>query len=497
MNDIVAEQQRIAEACEGPTLRLIIYKWAPFAMAVFRTCFGQQSRSVKSERLHVQVDVYLDELRSLGYPVPPNTQGRALCVSWMNARWLKRLPTDDGGEAYELTSHALAALRVVEGLAQERALLSESRLTTILDAVRRLAVQANPDRQSRITALDADIARLTAERNRLADGGELSRATDERMLNGYTDVADLIGQLPGDFKRVEEALESIHRAMVKEFRADERPKGEVLDTYLEASEHLASQTEEGRAFEGALAILNDEDLLDEFRTGLRAIMDHPFAEALGAQERRDFLDAATILRRGLYDVQMRQIGASKSLQEHLASYDSSLQRELTSVLRRLEQELAIWMEGARVRDRVPMPWMPAKLEVDHLKDRFYDPALDRPVPPLADVWDEAPEPLSLEEVRRYGGPLLADVQAGVVGALLDKDADTMGAAFNELDAGLRRPVELYGLMQLATDIGATDHDPDGTEIAETVRPDGSRRRLTMPRVKVTARQVLDERTARR
>src|SRR5690606_41227741 len=168
--------------------------------------------------------------------------------------------------------HALAAMQRPEGLSRDRALLSESRLTTILDAVHRWAVEADPDETPRIAALDAEIARLTAERERIAAGGAIAAADDERMQEGYSDLVDLIDQLPGDFRRVEEALDRIHEQMVRDFRADERPKGEVLGEYLAASAHLASQTREGRAFEGALTVLSDENLLEAFRDDLRSIM---------------------------------------------------------------------------------------------------------------------------------------------------------------------------------------------------------------------------------
>lgn len=494
VSDIAGEVARVAEACESPTLRLLNQKWASFVLAVFRSSFGRQTKHVKAERLHARVDAYLDELTSLGYETPPLGQGRALCIAWMNDLWLKRVPAEDGGEAYELTSHALAAQRVIEGLSRERALLSESRLTTILDAVRRWAAEANPDRDARVASLESEIARLTAERDRLAGGGELLCATDDRMLNGYVDVVDLLGQLPGDFRRVEEAMDSIHRKMIKDFRAEERPKGEVLDAYLAASEHLTSQTEEGRAFEGALTILNDEVLLAGFQEDLRAIMAHAFSEALRPDEKLDFLKAASVLRRGLNDVQSQQHKASRSLAEHLTSHDSADERELTKVLRQLQEEVSVWMESARPRDYVPMEWMPAKVEIEHLRTRFYDPAMERPVPPLEDVSRDAPEPLSLEEIRRYGGPMLDDVRSGVVEALRD-GAETLGSAFNKLEDGLRRPVEVFGLMQLATDIGIADGRVRDREVVETIRPDGTKRRWLIPRLEVTAEHVQEKEEA--
>lgn len=141
---------------------------------MFKSSFSRDQRSVTAERLHTQVDTYLDELRSVGETVPAPS-GRALCVSWMNDQWLFRTLADTGQE-YQLTSHALEALDPVGALSRERALISESRLNTILDAVRRWATEANPDRQARIDRLDVRIGELTSERDRLANAGEVAAA---------------------------------------------------------------------------------------------------------------------------------------------------------------------------------------------------------------------------------------------------------------------------------------------------------------------------------
>ncbi|MGW9113687.1 DUF3375 domain-containing protein [Microbacterium sp. NPDC055683] len=487
MSGVPRDVARLTEAREGAALSLVRSRWAPLVLAVFRASFSQETKQVKAERLHVQVDTYLAELREHGHDVPAQEEGRALCLSWMRSQWLRRVPLDDGGEAYELTSHALAAMQMHDGLSRERALLSESRLTTILDAVHRWAVEADPDETTRVAALDAEIARLTAERDRLAGGGEVEVADDERMRGGYADLIDLLDQLPGDFRRVEEALDAIHDQMVRDFRADDRPKGEVLGEYLAASTRLASQTREGRAFQGALTVLGDEELLAAFRDDLRAIMTHPFARDLTQDERYGFVNADAVLRRGLRDVQLRQHRASQSLAEYLSGYNSLQERELTRTLRSLEQELAVWMETARARDTVPIPGMPARLDIDHVRTRFHDPEAHRPAPPLEDVSDQAPDAPTLDDVRRQGGPLLEEVRRGLDRAVAD-GAEGLAEAFNALPADLRRPVELYGLAYLAS---RGELDLDGGGMVETIRADGSRRSFALPRIHPPAHHTGD------
>lgn len=488
MSDIAADVARVSEALAGPRLKLVNAKWAPIVLAVLGAAFGPQSKSVKAERLHALVDQYLKELEDLRFEVPPNAQGRALCMEWMQNRWLKRVPHDEGGEAYELTSDALAAQRVVEGMARDQTTLSESRLTTIISTVRRWAREANPDRAARIASLDEEIARLAEERDRLSEGGELVNASDDRMLTGFLDVTDLVAQLPGDFRRVEEQIEVIHKQMLQAFRSEDRPKGEILDEYLEASERLTEQTEEGKAFEGALSVLSDDTLLETLRMDLRTIVSHPFSEALTAKERLSFVNMVSILRTGLQDIQLRQMKTSYTLQEQLTSQDTAQERDLNAVLRSLNHELDIWMTTARPRDQVPMAWMPQRIEIEHLHTRFYDPAVERPAPDIEDVSAEAPEPLSLDEVRRFGGPLVNDVRAGIVEAL-SSGAQTLGFAFNQLEPGLRRPVEIFGVLEMATQAGLMELESSTAESVLTVRPDGTERVLLVPQWRTSAEQI--------
>ena len=320
MSDIVAELVRVRDAFNKPTLRLLARKWAPLVLAIFRTAFTRDQRTVPADRLHQQVDNYLDELRLGGELVPDGT-GRALCMQWLGHNWLIRTRDDNGAEHYSLTSHALEALDLVQSLTRDRTLISESRIHTILDVVRRVATEANPDRQARLNRLDAQIAGLTAERDRIAAGGEIAPASDDQMLDGYTNLLSLIGQLPSDFKRVEEAVTGMHRQIISDFRGEARPIAEVIDQYLAKSDLLMRLTAEGRAFEGAFALLRDEPLLADLRRDLDIILTHPFAQALTPAEQREFRRTVKIIQDGIRDVLAQRQRLSATLRDHIVHYE--------------------------------------------------------------------------------------------------------------------------------------------------------------------------------
>ena len=491
MSNIAAELARVRDAFDKPTLRLLDRKWAPLVLAVFRTTFTRDQRVVPAERLHAQVDNYLDELRLSGEPTPDGA-GRTLCMQWLNHNWLVRTREDDGAEQYSLTSHALEALDLIQSLTRDRTLISESRIHTILDVVARVATDANPDRQVRIDRLEAQIAELTAERDRLAGGGDIAAATDDQMLDGYTNLLSLIGALPSDFKRVEEAVSGMHRQIVSDFRSEDRPVAQVIDEYLTKSDSLMQLTAEGRAFEGAFTLLRDRTLLGDLRRDLDAILAHPFAAALTAAEQREFKRTVRIIQDGLGDVLAQRRRLSGTLRDHIVHYDAATDRELDATVRQINQQLEIWMRTAGPRASIDVELIPERLEVDHLRERLWDPADAAPPPPLEDISGAAPDVLDLRAIRNQGGPTLATLREKLIAAADAGELDSIGEVFTALPDELRRPIELLGLLHLihgARDDDGTNDMPDAEallsahdtqELVEAIRPDGVHVRFTLP-----------------
>lgn len=513
MSDIVGELARVNDAFDKPTLRLLDRRYSPLVLAVFRLSFSRDQRSVAAERLHVQVDTYLEELAAAGEDkLPPNATGRSLCVQWMKGQWLFRTLGASGTEEYSLTSHALEALDLVTTLSRERALISESRINTILATVRRLATEANPDRQARIDRLDVQIAQLAAERDRLANGGALAAASDDQMVDGYADILALIGQLPSDFKRVEESVQSMHRQIIADFRSESRPIADVLTEYLRKTDELTTLTAEGRAFEGAFSLLRDDTLMLDLRRDLQTILDHPFADVLTPAEQRDFRGAVTVLRRGIDDVLTQRARLSTTLRDHIVNHNIVRDRELDTTLRAINQQLAIWMQTAGPRAAVDVPLIPEQIDIEHLRERFYDPDNDIPPPPLEDVSDQAPDRVDLDAIRRQGGPTLARLRRELIDAIEAGDAVSTAEVFNALPDELRRPVEVFGLLQIlasADDDTAADPPESGREPAlpdsatsnvevggafydtvDAVRPDGTARSFLMAHRELTLDDAL-------
>jgi hypothetical protein len=474
-----------------PTLTLLAKrKWAPVVLSVFIASFSRDQDTIPAERFHAQVATYLAELRSAGEEVPDGL-ARTLCRRWVDEQWLMLSPNEDNVEEYSLTSHAQEAIDYVNRLSGSRSMFSESRIRTILEAARRCAMDANPDREDRLRRLDEQIARLTAERDRVAAGGSVNAAPDDRIIEEYLNLRDLIAQLPADFMRVSESVKAIHRGIVADFREEARRTGDVLDGYLQRSSDLMSESQEGRAFAGAVELLRDDRLLKELRDDLGAILEHPFAQALTPIEAREFRNTVVGIRHGIDVVLEQRRRLSVTLRAHITRHDAIRDRELDDALRRVKAELAVWMQMAGPRSRLDMVLGLPSLEVAHLRQRFFNPDEYAPPPPLRSHDEDAALPVSVEQLRQQGGPSLTEFRATLHERLRDGAASvTAGEVFGGMADELRRPVEVLGLIQIAAAVQALDSaGDDGAEMFEAVRPDGSRRAFEGPRLTFTHAQL--------
>ena len=479
MNQIAAELARVKGAFAQPTLQLLHQRQAPVVITIFRDAFGRNNNPIPTARLHTQVEEHLAAMRQAGETDVPNGSGREICQRWMRGQWLVRSLDELGREVYTLTSHAQQALELVKSLTRDRATLSEHRIATILGTVRRFNSEANPDRTARVTILNEEIARLQAERDRLVDGADMVGATQDYMVEGFTELLSLISALPSDFARVEERFAQIRTEILAAFRADDRPAGEVIDAYLARADALMTATQEGRAFEGAFALLRDDGLVAQLREDLNALLEHPSAEGvLGEVDRAELRGTVRLVRDGLDRVLSQRSRVTATLKEYIVSHDAARDRELEQTLRQVESELMTWMATSGPRASHDVPLLPGRAGVEHLRERFYDPADDvLPEPISATDPDVA---LSLSDVLAQGGPQLGELRERLDEALhaLIPPA-SLGEMFAELEPSLRRPVEIFGLLHLAA---AREWDVEqDAEVYPTVRPDGTTRTFAVPR----------------
>lgn len=485
MSDIEGVFERVDAALNTPTLKLLDRKSARVALPLFSAVFPDNAEPIAVERFHTIVDALLEDLRSSGYEVPV-LSGKTLAMQWVRERWLFRDP-GDGQETYQLTGDAKQAIDYVLRATRTQINVSVSRIETMRRVIADAAMAANPDRGERMRRLSAEIEGLTEEYERLEAGGELLEASESVLTEQFSNVLRELEGLPSDFRRVDDAVREMHRTIAKRFREEERPVGEVVDDYIDQSNKLLTATAEGSAFAGALQLLRNQEWLMSLKEDLTKILDHPWAETLLADEQRQMRQTVDVIRHGVGEVLERRKGLTSTLREHIDNYDHIRNRELDAALRGIDGEMREWMTSARPRDHVNVELMPAMLNIDWLRLRTWDPESERAPEPIEDVSDEAPDVLSLEEIRKSGGPSLEELSRRIEETMNAGDLESAATLFNTLPADLRRPVEIFGLMHLYMRKDA-EIDNQNLETITGVRPDGSVRQFRMPTVTVTQEQ---------
>ena len=475
--DLHSNMARIKDALDTPTLKLLDRKSAVVAMPIFNQIFGEDAKPIAVERFHTRVEALLDEMRAVGYEAPRGN-GKSLSMQWVRDGWLYRDP-GEGQETYQLTGDAKQATDYVTRATRTQLNVSASRIETMRRVVSEAALTANPDVHERKRRLTEEIARLQAEVDRLDAGGELPEASEAELTEQFANVLRELDGLPSDFRRVEEAMREMHRGITKRFREEDRPVGEVLDDYLEQASGLLVSTQEGRAFQGALELLRKPDWLARLREDLNTVLSHPWAGTLLPEEQRQLRNAVDVIRRGIDDVLSQRRRLTSILREHIENYDHVKNRELDEVLRGIDKELRIWMKSAKARDHVDVELIPPPLGVTALRLRVFDPESERPPEPLRDVSGSAPEALSMDDIRKQGGPSLAQLRERIDDKIQSGDLDTAAELFSTLPDDLRRPVEILGLLHLFTRMGAK-FEANTRESVTAIRPDGSTRQFLMP-----------------
>ncbi|WP_103561363.1 DUF3375 domain-containing protein [Actinomadura rubteroloni] len=471
--------QGALRAFQSPMLDLLHRTYAPFVVTVLAMMFTPERPMVAVADAHAEIADALDQLRAAGYghaddqPLPAGN-ARDLCRQWVNAGWLVRQVRDDV-EVYRLSAHAVGALEVAGRVGGARTRVSESRVRTLLEAVERLARDADPDVMARMARLQTEIDQRRRELARLERGGAVDAVEDDQLLEAAENVLHLARELPADFARVAESIKAMQRDVVAELRQDVRPTGEVLREYLERGRQIMDATPEGRAFAGALRLIGDPAQIEDLWNLLRTVLRHGFTGMMPEPQRRELAEIARRIERGVAEVLAAQRQASHVITAQVRDHDPLRDRQVDELLRDVMSGLHTWVPGSRRGAHVaPLRRLPVA-DIGQLRQSLSDLRPPRPPTPLQE-WDE--EDMPGADTRAWGGPQYAALRAHLgefANDAGDADGVDVAAAFRAAAERLRRPVDLLGLLEIAHGLGMTDTSE--VAVVDTVRPDRTRRRF--------------------
>ncbi|QDZ13591.1 DUF3375 domain-containing protein [Humibacter ginsenosidimutans] len=479
---------RSLAAFRTPTLDLLHGRYAPFVVAVLSIVFTVDRPTVAVSDAHAEIAEIIDELRAAGYDEDdrslPSGSAREICRYWVRVGWL--VPQIDGDvEVYRLTAHAVGALEITGRTGGGRTRVSNSRVRTLLEAVERLAADAETDPELRLQRLVEERAALDREIARLSTSGESAPVDDEVLLEEAENILHLARELPADFARVAESIKAMQRDVVADLRRDVRPTGEVLREYLERGQHVMQATAEGRAFAGALRLIGDPERIDDLTDQLHTVLAQPFARLMDAQQRGELDAIGRRVELGVQEVLTAQRRASHVITGQVRTHDPVRDRQVDELLRDVMAGLQSWTQSSSPDAPVdPVRSLPAAT-VGHLRQSVSD--IRPPGAPAPLTVPDADAELLDADTRAWGGPRYAELEAYV--SQLGDEFD-LATAFEGADDDTRRPVDLLGLLEIAHRNGMSESDTVST--VETLRPDGTTRRFAFGAVTVRGTKENDD-----
>lgn len=327
---------------DSPVISLMRQDTMAVIAAELSEHLGGDERSVPSAELYDLVDADLDELRRHGFDLPRSAQ--AYCADWLRAGFLSRHPAASGrGEVFEMSAAGHEAIRILERLSEPRPAATESRLSMISNELVRLATDTDESITSRVSTLEAERDRLDAaiEETRR---GHFAPADPEVAAARLLDLAQQARDVPADFARVRDSMDSLNRQLRHDIIEDDAPQGAVLDDVFLGVDRI-HDSPEGCSFDAFHAMVMDPEADARFTEAVEDIASRDFAATVDPQTLAFLRDYMVNLQHESLDVAHSMGSFSRSLREFVQSRQFEAFRELADRLRSAQRT---GLEAARV-----------------------------------------------------------------------------------------------------------------------------------------------------
>jgi hypothetical protein len=355
-----------------PLWKLLASDNVPYTLAILQSNLFESEQRLPASILHERVANDLAALRHAGADLPRNAQ--EYVTEWLvNGYVERRFLPGEPEEQYELSAAAVAAIRFVQSLDTSYTAATESRLSLVIDALVRLAEDTDTDKARRIT-------RLMAERDRIDQEIAAVERGEAKVLPAATayerakEIIALADDLIGDFRRVRDQFDHLHRDLRQKILDDGPSRGTVLEA-LFAGIDLIGESPAGRSFLAFWRLLTDPRESVAMDQALDDVLAREFAQQLESKDRRFLMNLmSTLLRQGgtVHDVFQ---GFAKSLKQFVASREYLEQRRLQQALKEAQRA------ALSVKDQIkPGYWLDCSLDLTSSRIRsasqwaLYDPA---------------------------------------------------------------------------------------------------------------------------
>ena len=231
---------------------------------------GEGRGSVPEERLESQWDAFIEnEVAQTDWEgESPTNTARVYMEEWCRNRWLSRQYSErDGSYVYRLTHHTDQALLFVEQhLSENRRSFvgTESNFSKILHAMSELAEKTQTDPEVRTKQLLQERDKIDQELAELRRTGKPQVLDKTATKSRVYDLVGMTNRFLADFGKVEDSFRRQRDDVQSLYLAQEKSRGDILESALDAVE-LLKDSDEGRSFFGFQKMLRSSEDMDNLR----------------------------------------------------------------------------------------------------------------------------------------------------------------------------------------------------------------------------------------
>jgi hypothetical protein len=435
-------------ASEHPAWGILRANNGPVALAIIDANLGGEIKRQSAAAFYDNVDADLEELRAHGFELPQTAI--AYVRDWLSAGYLVRRPDGERQELFEASEGSLAAIRFVEQLIDPRTSVTESRLTTIVDSIYRLALETDPDVSRRIAALTQERDNLARQILALENGQDFAVLENDRAIERALDVLALAAELPEDFARVRSAIESLNRELRAKLIQEPKSRGAVLDDIFRGVDLLAS-SDAGKSFAGFHTLVLNPEKSTGLETQLSDILNRPFANDLTLPQRVALGGLLPTMQSASAEIHQVMTTFSRSLRRFVQTEELA---EGRVVHRQVKDALALANSVAEVAN--PIYRMGLELKLTSLKIgsvaalKFHNPSDNESTEMVRELHGEAVDLSLLRAIVRESEIDIAELKTAVNSTLSALGSATIAEVLKSFPA-TQGVASIVGLILLAED----------------------------------------------
>jgi hypothetical protein len=311
--------------------RLLRADSAPLVLSFLGRVFIEQNvRAIGETELVSLLDDALYDLNAGHDPAPYPRTPKAYLDTWAapEAGWLRKYYRPGSDEPqYDATPSVEKAVGWVATLRGRSFVGTESRLNTVFELLRQLAVGTETDPDVRLGQLEARRAQIDAEIEQVR-AGVVPVLDAGSQRDRYQQFAAMAAELLSDFREVEDNFRSLDREMRERITGWDGAKGELLEQVVGSRDAIA-ESDQGRSFHAFYDFLLSRERQEEFTELITKVQTLDAVSAMSGGDKR--------LRRIHYD----WLDAGERTQATV--------RVLSEQLRRFLDD-QVWLENRRVMD---------------------------------------------------------------------------------------------------------------------------------------------------